>query len=130
MYDDDYGPGIGTVLGLLSGLFCIVLIGLGIAVWWRGWHYQTGAGDHTGYITAAETTGIFFKTNTVYLKTNTTSTQEDAYCVIDSAVFAQLQQDSVNSTHVNVHYISWFAAGVHNCNGEGAIITSVTPLSD
>ena len=95
----------------------------------NGWHYQTGQGDHTGYITAAETTGIFFKTNTVYLKTNTTSTQEDAYCVVDKTVYDTLKTASVATTHVNVHFINWFAAGWSNCEvAMSGVITSVDVL--
>ncbi len=106
-----------------------VLIVLGI---WNffvyGWHYETGRGDHTGYITAVEKSGIFFKTGTAYLKTNTTSTQEDSYCVIDSAVFDELQKASVSSAHINVHFVTYFMTGVAECGTENSVITSLEIL--
>lgn len=119
------------VVAIVVGfLVLILLIVWPIATEIVGYHYQTGAGDHTGYITSVEKNGVFFKTGTAYLKTSTQATQEDAYCVIDPSVYDQLQADSVSGVHVNVHYHSWFAAGIANCDGEGAIIDSVTTLSN
>lgn len=93
-----------------------------------GIHIGTGGGDHTGYITSVEKTGLFFKTGTAYLKTSTQSTQEDAYCVIDDAVYSQLQEDSISGVQVNVTYHSVIAAGIKECNGEAAIIDAVKTL--
>ena len=115
---------IGTVIAMVS----IIILYAIFVLPFTGWHLVTGAGDHTGYITAVEQTGIFFKTGTAYLKTSTQSTQEDAYCVIDPTVYDQLQADSVSGVHVNVHYHSWAVAGVTKCNGEDAIIDSVETL--
>ncbi len=115
----------GFIVGLVA--FLLVIWG-GWHLFAHGWHHQTGAGDHTGYITAVETSGLFWKTNTVYLKTNTTSTQEDAYCVVDQTVFDSLQAASVGTTHVNVHFINWFMAGFEVCGNEEPIITSVEVL--
>lgn len=114
---------IGVIAFAIGAIMSLIAYLIGVPI-------NTGAGDHTGYITAAETTGLIFKTNTVYLKTNTTSTQEDTYCVEDPTVYAQLQADSISSAHVNVHYISVWSAGIAHCNGEQGIITNVTTLTD
>lgn len=115
--------------GLIVAFF--VLVGLyGVFIMpFVGWHYETGRGEHTGYITAVERHGLIFKTNTVYLKTDTQSSQEDAYCVIDDEVYAQLQKLSTEKTHVNAYFFSWAVAGVTNCNGEGDIIYKVEPIT-
>lgn len=115
--------------GLIVAFF--VLVGLyGVFVLpFVGWHYETGRGEHTGYITAVERHGIFFKTNTVYLKTDTQSSQEDDYCVVDPEVFSKLQEYSTTKQHINVYFLSWFASGVTNCDGEGAVIYKVEPIT-
>jgi hypothetical protein len=91
--------------------------------------YQTSSGEHTGYVTAIEKNGIIFKTGHAYVKTDTMSSQEDQYCVIDDAVYAQLQQYAANKTHVDIYYVSWLNAGIQNCAAEDAIITKVVPLT-
>ncbi len=90
-----------------------------------GWHIQTSQGQHTGYITSVERSGIFFKTNTVYLKTDTQSSQEDAYCVIDPQVYSQLETLSQQKSHVTVNYINYLSKGISYCNHEDAIIIGV-----
>lgn len=40
-----------------------------------------GRGSHTGYITAVDQNGIIFPNYDVYFKTDTSSSQEDLYCV-------------------------------------------------
>lgn len=94
-----------------------------------GFHLITGGGDHTGYITSVERTGVFWKTGTAYLKTSTQSTQEDAYCVTDNEVYNQLQADSITGAHINVHFHSYLATSVTECGSEGAIIDSVQTLN-
>lgn len=116
---------------LFAGLIALVvaagLIAM-VVVPFTGIHIATGTGDHTGYITSVENTGLFWKTGRAYLKTSTQSTQEDAYCVIDPSVYAQLQADSVSGVQVNIHYLSWLSPSVKECDGEDAIIQSVTTL--
>ena len=90
-----------------------------------GFHYEISKGEHTGFVTATEKSGIFFKTNTIYLKTDTQSSQEDSYCVIDEDVYSQLQKYSIEKSHVNVYFFSYFSAGIKDCNHEGAIIYKV-----
>lgn len=114
-----------VVAAIIFGLIWLVFI-----VPFVGLHYETGRGEHTGYITAVERHGVFFKTNTVYLKTDTQSSQEDAYCVIDDEVYAELQKLSSVKQHVNAYFFSWFAAGIANCAGEGDIIYKVEPITN
>lgn len=42
---------------------------------------QIGRGEHTGYVTAVDQRGYIFKNYEVYFKTDTSSSQEDVYCV-------------------------------------------------
>lgn len=91
-----------------------------------GWHIQTGEGEHTGYVTATETTGIFYKTKRAFLKTDTQSSQEDMYCVLDETAYEKLQQAQTSKEKVTVQYIDWLAKGIKNCGGEqGGVITGV-----
>lgn len=106
-------------LGLIVSLFIAFIV----ITSFTGLHMQTGEGQHVGYVTATSTHGIFFKTSTAYVKTDTQSSQEDSYCVIDKNVLRQLQDLSDAHAHVQVHFISYFSAGIANCSGEGDIIT-------
>lgn len=109
----------------------LIIIGL-ILAWFFfiklpffGIHIQTAKGSHVGYITATDTSGLFFKTNAVYLKTDTQSSQEDNYCVIDKGVFEELRKQSEAHAHVDVQYIEYLSAGIINCDikGSGIIIS-------
>lgn len=40
-----------------------------------------GRGSHTGYVTAVDQRGYIFRNYEVYFKTDTSSSQEDVYCV-------------------------------------------------
>lgn len=110
--------GILILIGLLSAVIGMV-----------GLHINTGNGEHTGYVTAVETSGVFFKTHRAFIKTDTQSSQEDAYCVIDPTVFAELENVSKKKTLVTVKYFDWFSKGITNCGGEaGGIINGVSTL--
>ncbi len=116
---------IGVSLSLLFSVFILWLI-LWVPLF--GFNYETGRGEHTGYVTAVERSGIFFKTGTAYVKTDTQSSQEDTYCFIDKDIEEQLKDFSLKKTHVNVFFYSLFSAGITQCAGEGAIIYKVVPL--
>lgn len=105
-----------VVLLLLYGLVHLAV---------SGWHYETGHGEHTGYVTAVETNGLLFKTDRAYVKTDTQSSQEDKYCVLNSAVTEQLRKYSAKKAHITVSFVSFLVAGAKYCKGEDAIITSV-----
>ncbi len=87
-----------------------------------GIHYSTGNGEHLGYISASETTGIIFKTKRIYFKTSLRSSQEDKYCVIDKDVYKRLQKVKPNQ-QIDIYYESYLANGIKNCSDELAIIT-------
>lgn len=117
--DSDYV--IAWVIAIVVFLTFAIPIGISTV----GFQYPTGQGQQTGYITAVEKTGVFFKTWTAYVKTDTTSTQEDSYCVKDPAIIAQLLADSSSVAHVTIDYYSVLSPGVTNCNHESDIISSV-----
>lgn len=113
---------IGSVVA-----FVALIVGIGLLTI----KYQTSQGEHTGYVTVAETDGIFFKTHVVYVKTNTTSSQEDEYCVIDPAVYQQMQSYAGSQQHVDMYYVDWFKRGMQNCKAETeGIITKVIPIAN
>ena len=110
------------LFGLLAAAIVIWLI---FVLPFTGLHINTGVGEHTGYVTAVEKTGLVFKTGTAYIKSDVSSSQEDVYCVTDPAVYARLQELSESKSKVTVKYSSWLAAGISHCNGESAVINSV-----
>jgi hypothetical protein len=123
IYSDEQGIAGGLLFILLGwliwGFICYIpLIIVGI-------NFETGRGEHTGYITATEKTGILFKTNTIYFKTDTQSSQEDTYCVIDEKVFEQLKEKSEKKEKITVQFYSLFEPGIKNCNFNGDIIYAV-----
>lgn len=110
------------LFGLLAAAAVVWLV---LVVPFTGAHIHIGAGEHTGYVTAVEKTGIFFKTGTAYIKTDVSSSQEDSYCVTDPAVYAQLQQASESRQKITVQFFSWMISGAAHCNGESAVINAV-----
>lgn len=106
----------------------ILIAFLGVYVPIFGFNYETGSGSQVGYVSAIEKDGIFFKTDTVYIKPELESTQEDYYCVIDESLVAQLIEASRSKNRIEVKHKSLLSAGIKNCSGEGAIITNVQVL--
>jgi hypothetical protein len=107
-------------------LIVIAIIFVGLLVETLGIHYTTTLnGTHTGMISAVETNGIIFKTHTVYVKTDSTSSQEDAYCLIDESLIPQLKKLEQTKTKITVTYHNYLLKGWKYCNGEAAIITGV-----
>lgn len=90
-----------------------------------GVHINTGQGQYTGYITATEKNGLFWKTSRVYLKTELSASNEDKFCVMDEAVLSQLEEASRSQEPVTIKYSSFFIEGLAYCDAEGAFITSV-----
>ncbi len=77
-----------------------------------------GEGDHTGFITAVDQRGIFFKNYQIYFKSDNSSSQEDLYCVhqSDSNLAKQLKQASKDRTLVTIHYKGVRGIGWGLCN--------------
>lgn len=114
-------------IGAIIVVLIVIAIGYFIFVFpFTSWKYETSAGNHTGYVTAVEKSGLIWKTGTAYVKSDTQSSQEDQYCIIDPSVYAQLTAASEVKAHVTVGYVDWLHKAVQVCNGESAIITSVT----
>lgn len=105
------------VAGILYLMFVVPFV---------GWHIVTSHGEHRGFVTAVETSGVLFKTHTAYIKTDTQSSQEDSYCVVDDSIFGQLRKLAETKEPITVIYIDWFSKGISNCNGEiGGVITGI-----
>lgn len=81
--------------------------------------------EHTGYITAVEKNGLIWKTGRAYIKTELSSSQEDAYCVEDKALYDQLKEKSENKDSVTVVYKSELIVAPWRCDKESAIITAI-----
>jgi hypothetical protein len=120
------------IIVLIAILLASMFIG---SVMIHGWHVETFTGEHTGYITAVERGGIFFKNNTVYLKTDPQSSQEDAYCVVDESLIPILKELSVSRERVTVSFNDYLIRGLDTCttmmvldessNGVVGIITGI-----
>lgn len=89
---------------------------------------NTGSGSQTGFVSAVEKSGVIFKTNRVYIKPTLESTQEDFYCVVDDAVYLELEKASIEKSRVKVSHYSLMSAGVKNCDNENAIIEKVETI--
>lgn len=73
------------IFGCLSALFVIVIVALvGVFIFVSIKIPLGNTGSHTGYVTAVEREGVFYKKYRVYFKTDTSSSQEDEYCVENS----------------------------------------------
>ena len=83
-------------------------------------------GKHTGYVTAIETGGIIWKTTTVYFKTETESSQEDKYCLIDKSLIDILKQKQKSKERITIEYRDYLIKGMVHCNAEeGGIIIGI-----
>lgn len=82
-------------------------------------------GHHTGTVTAVETNGMIWKTDRVYFKSDTQSSQEDAYCVIDDNIKAQLEEFAKRKATVTISYDDYLIVGWAYCDSEEGIITGV-----
>ena len=113
-----------SIVIVLGILMIIVFIPLTMI---SGFTLTSTSGEHTGYVTATQQTGIIWKTWDVYFKTNTTSTQEDEYCVADSNLVSELQADQQNSKHITIQFAEgmWMMP-LWKCSGsDSAIITGI-----
>lgn len=107
---------LGIVIAIVGPIVLII----------SGFTWSTAQGEHTGYVTATQTAGIFWKTNSVFFKTNTTSTQEDQYCVTDPTIFQELQADQQSSKQITMDFSNGHFMPVWDCgNGDESIIISI-----
>lgn len=84
----------------------------------NGIHINTGEGEQTGYITGVEKNGVIYKTYSVYIKSEVSSSQEDRYCVIDEQVVNKLKEKSISGERITIGYIEYFGRGFKNCSVE------------
>jgi hypothetical protein len=101
-------------------LILIALIGFGTIS-----HIGPNNGQHTGFVSSVEQSGIIWKTWRAYVKTDPQSSQEDSYCVTDPAVVSQLQNTEQSKESVTVNYSSPLFVWKWQCGGESAIVNSV-----
>lgn len=85
----------------------------------------TDLGTHSGYVTSVETNGIFFKSDKVYFKSDTSSSQEDEYCVEDAQIKQQLIKYAETKTFVTITFEDYLLIGRSICKGESALIIGV-----
>jgi C4-type Zn-finger protein len=110
---------------ILFALFGLILLVIFVALAVTaivGLHWEISNGEHTGYITAVETNGLIFKTDSIYIKSDVASTQEDRYCILDKKIKEQLKQKAINKEKVTLVYIDWFNYGWKYCKINDAAV--------
>lgn len=114
-------------MGLIGKIFVFILIVLAICViLFTGIHIKTTVGGiHTGTITAIEINGVIFKTTAVYFKTDTQSSQEDVYCLIDKSLIPELEQLQKEKKLITINYIDYLLPAMKECGRGNGIITGV-----
>ncbi|MDO8642073.1 MAG: hypothetical protein Q7R76_00580 [Candidatus Woesearchaeota archaeon] len=75
-------------------------------------YITTDNGSHVGYVTAVEDNGLFFKTTTVYFKSDVQSTQEDKYCVINAGLKSILKGAAQNHNRIEIQYYDQFSKDI------------------
>jgi hypothetical protein len=83
------------------------------------------SGQHTGYVTSVEQSGIIWKTWTAYIKTDPQSSQEDTYCVTDSKTVTALQSAETEKSSVTVNYSVPWITWKWQCGYEQSTIQSI-----
>ena len=116
--------------GLIGNILIFLVIVLAVCVlFFTGIHIKTtDNGTHTGTITAIETNKMFpyiFETTTVYFKTDTQSSQEDAYCLINQSLIPKLEQLQKDKELITIEYIDYLLPSMKECWIGDGIITGV-----
>lgn len=113
----------------MKTIFILCSIFLAWLLFWQlpvnGWHHITGNGKQTGYVSAVEKNGLFWKTGRAFIKPTLESTQEDVYCVMDNNLYTVLEQKSKTKESVTVVSVDFISKGAKNCDGESSIIVSI-----
>jgi hypothetical protein len=86
-------------------------------------------GQHTGYITSVEKTGLIIQTYTVFVKTDPQSSQEDSYCVTNPNTINDLQNYEKERLPVTIFYSAPLILWKWQCSSPNSIINSVTTVS-
>lgn len=83
-------------------------------------------GKHNGQITSIEKEGVIWKTYSVYVKSDISSSQEDQYCVEDLTLVPIIEQASKDRLKVTVLYRDELIVAPWRCGRSPAgIITGV-----
>ena len=101
---------------LIGAMIVIIILFVGVGIFF-GVIFNIGTpndGSHTGYVTSVEKSGLIFRTNAVYFKTDTQSSQEDKYCATDEVV-DQLKQAQVEKKLVTINYKRAFLMPIWEC---------------
>ena len=104
------------IIIILAGTFTFIF-----NFWWPS------SGSHTGYITASETNWFLWYTKAAYFKTQTESSQEDTYCVVDQNLFNQMQEYQNKQQRVTITFANGLFVPKWECGSGLSIITSVVP---
>ncbi len=113
-FDSEVG---GAMLGLVAFIVCITL------AFTANFHIPN-SGQHTGYVTSVEQSGIIWKTWTAYVKTDPQSSQEDSYCVTDPNVVRDLQSAATEKSSITVYYSVPLMTWKWHCGWEQSTIVS------
>ena len=116
----------GNISIIIAALIIIAVLIFGL-IDIVGLHIETTrGGTHTGYVTAIEENGIWFRTTSVYFKTDAMSSQEDRYCLIDKSLIPILQQKEDSKEKVTITFNAYLAPGWNYCKFEdNGIITGI-----
>src|ERR1035437_115674 len=87
------------------------------------------SGQHTGYVSSVEQSGLIWKTWTAYIKTDPQSSQEDTYCVTDPNTVITLQSAETKKSSITVNYSVPWMTWKWQCGYEQSTIQSVDSLS-
>lgn len=83
---------------------------------------MNNTGSHSGYVTAVEREGFIYKKYRIYFKTDTSSSQEDQYCLEDQHkdLADKLEKLAESKERVTLKYAEYFVSGAFNgyCNVE------------
>jgi hypothetical protein len=107
------------------GLIAIIVI----AILCTANFHIPNSGQHTGYVSSVEQSGIIWKTWTAYIKTDPQSSQEDTYCVTDQNTVTALKSAATNRGSLTVYYSVPLLTWKWQCGGEQSIIQSVNTSS-
>lgn len=111
--------------GLVIGFLIIAVI----VLFCTANFHVSNSGQHTGYVSSVEQSGIFWKTWTAYIKTDPQSSQEDSYCVIDPDTVTALQSAATERSLITVYYSVPLLTWKWQCGYEQSTIQSVNSSS-
>lgn len=95
-----------TLIEFLVGMIILLVLLFALLIPGSIRFSQVGNGQHTGYVTAVDERGYIFRNYDVYFKTDTSSSQEDLYCVFrnDKLLKMQLEDAAAKKERVTITY--------------------------